>query len=407
MQSNLSISKRAQKAPYSPIRKLMAKTYKIREKEKIEIFRLNIGQPDFATPCEIKKALCQYQKCGPENLPYAPSEGIWKTILAWQKYFQDQKILVEPRDIIVTSGGSEAIIFAMTVVCDPGDEIIVFEPFYANYKGYVKLSGIKLKPVTLKVETEFRLPAKEKIISKITKKTKAILVCNPSNPTGAVLSQEEIQVLVKIAKKYNLFILADEVYREFILNGKEHISFMHFPEIENQVILLDSVSKRFNACGVRIGALVSKNKEVMENVLKFAQARLSVATAEQKAVIPLLLDAKPYTKKLISEYRRRRDVVFSGLKNIPGAICQKPEGAFYVIAKLPIDSSENFCQWLLERFRYKNKTVLVAPAEDFYQTKGLGKKEVRIAYVLNEKKLAEAMEILRRAVLEYNKNFKS
>lgn len=398
----LKISSRAKLAPFSPIRKLIPLARKA-EKQGVEIFYLNIGQPDFETPCKIKKGLCQYQQCGPENIPYAPSEGIWETILAWQKYYKDHGIKVAPEDIIITAGGSEAIIFAMTIVCDPGDEIIVFEPFYANYKGYAKLSGIKLKSVTLTLKTGFHLSSEREITSKITKKTKAILVCNPSNPTGSVLSAKEIEMLVGIAKKYKLFILSDEAYREFILNGEKHISFMQFPEIKDQVILLDSVSKRFNACGMRIGALVSKNKEVVQNVLKFAQARLSVATAEQKAIIPLLLNSRPYTKQLIARYRRRRDIVYAALKDIPGVVCQKPEGAFYVITKLPIDDSEKFCQWLLEKFRYNNKTVLVAPASDFYATKGLGKKEVRIAYVLNEKKLKEAMEILKRAIFEYNK----
>ncbi|MEW6407731.1 MAG: pyridoxal phosphate-dependent aminotransferase [Patescibacteria group bacterium] len=396
------ISNRAELAPFSPIRKLVPLARKAK-KQGVEIFYLNIGQPDFETPCAIKKSLCQYQKCGPENIPYAPSEGIYDAILAWQKYYKDYNIKVNPEDIIITTGGSEAIIFSMAVICDPRDEIIVFEPFYANYKTYAKFLGIKLLPITLSIKNGFHLPEAKKIISKITKKTKAILVCNPSNPAGIVLSKKEIKTIVRIAKRYKLFILADEVYREFIFNGEEHISFMHFSEVKNQVILLDSVSKRFNACGVRIGVLVSKNKKVMQNALKFAQARLSVATTEQKAIIPLLLNSRPYTKKLIAQYRKRRDVVFEGLKNIPGVVCQKPEGAFYVIAKLPIDSSEKFCRWLLEKFRYKNKTVFLAPASDFYMTPGLGRSEARIAYVLNEKKLAEAMKILKRAVLEYNK----
>lgn len=396
------ISKRAKSTPFSPIRKLTPLARKAK-KEGVEIFELNIGQPDFETPCEIKKALCQYQSCGPENIPYAPSEGIYKTILAWQKYYQDNGIKVNPKNIIITTGGSEAIIFAMTVIADPGDEIIVFEPFYANYKGYAKLSGIKLKPVTLSVKNGFHLPPQSEIISKITKKTKAILVCNPSNPTGVILSKKEIEMIVKIAKKYKLFVLSDEAYREFVFNGTKHISFMKFPQIKNQVILLDSVSKRFNACGLRIGVLVSKNRKIIESVLKFAQARLSVATTEQLSVIPLLLNSKTYTKNLIAKYKRRREVVFKFLKEIKGAVFSKPEGAFYVIVKLPVDSSEKFCRWLLEKFRYKNKTVSLAPASDFYMTSGLGKNEVRIAYVLNEKKLAEAMEILERAILEYSK----
>lgn len=395
------ISNRAEKAPFSPIRKLIPLARQA-EKEGIEVFYLNIGQPDFETPREIKKSLYQYKMCGPENIPYAPSEGIQKTILAWQKYYQDFGIKVDPQDIIITTGGSEAIVFAMTVVGDPNDEIIIFEPFYANYKGYAKLVGIKIKPVSLSLKNGFHLPRDSEIISRVTKKTKAILVCNPSNPTGTVLSKKEIQTIVRIAKRYKLFILTDEIYREFIFNGKEHISFMQFPEVANQVILLDSVSKRFNACGARIGVLVSKNQKVIQSALKFAQARLSVATAEQLAVIPLLLNSKSYTSKLIAQYRCRRDVVFDGLKNIPGVICQKPEGAFYVIVKLPIDDSEKFCHWMLKKFRYNNKTILLAPASDFYQTPGLGKDEVRIAYVLDAKKLKEAMEILKTAILEYN-----
>ncbi len=306
------------------------------------------------------------------------------------------------KDIIVTTGGSEAIIFAMAVSADIGDEIITFEPFYANYKSYAKLVGINLIPITLSVKNGFRLPDVKKIISKISKKTRAILICNPSNPTGAVLTEKEIKMLVKIAKEKNLFILTDEVYREFVLNSGKHISFMQFPEIKNQVILLDSISKRFNACGARIGALVSKNPEVMQNALKFAQARLSVATAEQLATIPLLLNPLPYTKKLIGQYKNRRDVVFNALQNIGGAVCHKPEGAFYVIAALPIDDSEKFCRWMLEKFSYKKQTLLVAPAGDFYMSKELGKNEVRIAYVLNEKNLVLAMELLKRGIIEYN-----
>lgn len=398
-QKLFNISQRAKKAPYSPIRKLFSYAKKRRAGT---VYQLNIGQPDFPTPCKIKKAMCVYQKCGPENIPYAPSEGLLELIFAWQKYYRDFGIRVKKEEMIVTCGGSEAIVFAMTICADPGEEIIVFEPFYANYKGYARQAGIRLVPVTLSIKNNFRLPPVSKITAKIRKKTKAILVCNPSNPTGSVLSKKEMAMLVWIAKKYRLFILADEVYREFVFENKSPLSFMDFPQIKDKVILLDSVSKRFNACGTRVGVIVSKNPQVIQGVLKFAQARLSVATAEQKAVVPLLLDSKGYTKKLVKEYRRRRDVVFEGLKSIKGVLCQKPKGAFYVMAKLPIDDSEKFCRWLLEKFRYNNKTVLLAPARDFYQTLGLGKDEVRIAYVLDEKRLAEAMEILRRAVLKYN-----
>lgn len=392
----LRISRRLKYTQFSPIRKLAPYAEAAKNKG-IKVYHLNIGQPDFGTPSEIKKVIRNFKG----DLIYAPSEGIDQARAAWQKYYRDFGIDVDKEDIIVTTGGSEAIIFAMTAICDPGEEILVFEPFYPNYAGYASQAGIKLSPVTLSIKNGFHLPNTEKIIKKINKKTRGILVCNPSNPTGTCFTEKELQMIAKIAYKYNLFILADEVYREFVFDGKCYQSLMDFPKIRKQLILLDSASKRFNACGARVGVLVSSNKKIVQNILKLAQARLSVATLEQLAVIPLLLKSKKYIKKLVLEYQARRDVVFNALKKIPGVKCHKPEGAFYIIAKLPIENAEHFSKWLLTSFCDKQETVMLAPAKDFYISKNLGQDEVRIAYVLNQKDLKRAMEILKKAIKKY------
>jgi len=393
----LKISNRLQRAQFSPIRKL-APYAEVAKKKGIKIYHLNIGQPDFETPKEIKKVIRNFKG----DLTYAPSEGLEKARTAWQKYYKDWGINVNKENIIITTGGSEAIIFAITAICDPGEEILVFEPFYTNYAGYASQSGIKLSPVTLSIKNGFHLPPTTKIIKKINKKTRGILICNPSNPTGTCFTKKELQIISRIARQYKLFILADEVYREFVFDEKSHQSLMNFPEIKNQLILLDSASKRFNVCGARCGVLVSKNKKIVQNVLKLAQARLSVATLEQLAVAPLLVNSKKYIKKLVKEYEARRDVVFNALKKIPGVVCQKPEGAFYIITKLPVKNAEHFSKWLLTSFHDKKETVMLAPARDFYISKNLGQDEVRIAYVLNQKKLKRAIEILGKAIKMYN-----
>jgi len=306
-------------------------------------------------------------------------------------------------EIVVTTGGSEAIFFAFEAICDPGEEIIIFEPFFTGYNSYASITGVKLVPLKTYAKTGFHLPSEKEIEKKIGKKTRGILICNPSNPTGTVYKKEELKMIVKVAKKHNLFILSDEVYREFVYDGKKHYSIMSFPDIRNRVILLDSISKRFSACGARIGCLASKNKKVIQAATKFAQARLSSPMIEQLAVIPLLENSKKYTKKIVAEYKKRRDTVFEALQKIPGIVCRKPKGAFYITVKLPIKDSDYFTKWLLTKFSWKGKTVMVAPASGFYATKGLGKDEIRIAFVLSSLKLKEAMEVLKKGLEKYKK----
>ena len=390
----IKISKRAKQAPFSPIRKLS--TYAERAEERgIDVYHLNIGQSNLETP---KIFFDEIKKFPRRTLCYAPSHGYKKVRQAWQKYYKQYGINFNLDEIIVTTGGSEAIIFAFLSIADPGDEIIVFEPLYPNYITFSQMASVKLVPITLKIENNFHLPAKEKIIRKISKKTRGILVCSPNNPTGAVYSRQELQMVVDIAKKYKLFIISDEVYREFVFDHKKHISLMNFPEIKNQVILVDSVSKRFNICGARIGCLASKNKEIMQAALKFAQGRLSSPTLEQLAVIPLLRNSRQYIKPFLKEFQKCRQIVINNLCNIKKTFCLKPEGTFYYMTRLPVRSTEKFCQWLLEKFHLDKKTVMFAPGPGFYVTKGLGQDEIRIAYVVTSKELEKAMNILKKSL---------
>lgn len=370
------------------------------KKRGIKVYHLNIGQPDLEMPPAVYRAIRSFKE---KILPYGRSQGETEFIQAWQKYFKNYRINFKEDEIIVTTGGSEAIIFSMIAVCDPGEEIIVFEPFYANYNGFAAIANVKLKPITCHREDGFRLPKRSEIEKKITQKTKAILICNPNNPTGTVYARNEIRMLIDLALKHNLFILSDEVYREFIYTGQKHQSIAYFPKIKSQAILLDSVSKRFSICGARIGCLCSKNKKVIEAVLKFAQARLSPPYLEEKTLLPILKNPKSHLKLVANEYRKRRKVVIKALSNIPGAEFAQPEGAFYIITKLPIDNSEKFAKWMLEKYNYRGKTVMIAPASGFYATKGLGRKEIRIAWILKEKDLAKALDVLKRGLEEYRK----
>jgi len=395
----MELSERIKNTPASPIRKFTPLAEAAKQRG-IFIYHLNIGQPDMETPRPIRKTFGHFKG---KVVLYAPSQGIPEVIAAWQKYYLSHGLSLEKENIMVTMGGSEAIMFALMAVCDPGDEVIIFEPFYPNFAGFAAMANVKLVPITLKVENNFRLPSFEEIKSKITSRTKAILICNPNNPTGAVYSKEELQPLVNLAYKHNLFLIADEVYREFIFTDQEHPSVLEFPEIQDRSILIDSVSKRFNHCGGRVGCLVSRSQELMASVLKFAQARLAVPTLEQLSVIPLLRAPKEYTDSVRDEYKKRRDIVFKILDSIPGVVCSLPQGAFYIIAKLPIADSEDFVAWLLNDFNYNGKTVMVTPGAGFYATPGLGKNEIRLAYVLNEKDTKEAMEILQKGLEEYLK----
>ncbi|OIO44372.1 MAG: aspartate aminotransferase [Parcubacteria group bacterium CG1_02_36_42] len=406
----LDISKRAEEAQFSPIRKFVPFLEKAK-KRGVEVFELHIGQPDLETPKEILREIKNFKG---KILSYTNSIGIEEVRKAWQKYYKDVGINLDTSEIIVTTGGSEAIFFAFATICNPGQEIIVFEPFYTNYNGYASIAGIKLVPVRTFAKNGFHLPSQKEIEKKINKKTRGILICNPNNPTGTVYKKEELKMLAEIAKKRDLFILSDEVYREFVYDGEKHYSMMDFPEIQDRVILLDSVSKRFSACGARIGCLASKNKKVIEGATKFAQARLSSPMVEQSAVIPLLKNSKKYTQKIVREYKRRRDTVFEALQKIPGIFCLKPKGAFYIIVKLPIKprsrdaslrgkDSDDFAKWLLTKFSFRGKTVMVASASGFYATKGLGKDEIRIAFVLCSPKLKEAMEVFKKGLEQYIK----
>jgi len=397
---SLQISQRAKTTQASPLRKLVPLADAAKERG-TKVYHLNIGQPDLDTPSEITEAIRNYDE---KVVAYAPSTGILECNQAWEKYYQDCGLNFQAEDIIVTTGGSEAIVFAMSIVANPGEEIIAFEPFYTNYNGFASLTGCQIVPIKAKVEDGFHLPTKEIIEAKITAKTKGIIICNPNNPTGTVYTKEELQRLVDIAREHNLFILSDETYREFVFDSDQRaISMMDFPEIEQNVIVQDSISKRFSSCGTRIGCLASKNKKVIECALKFGQARLSVATIEQLAAIPALENSQKIIKPIISEYKKRRDTVYEYLQKIKGVTCLKPEGAFYAFPRLPINNSENFAKWLLEKYANNQETVMIAPAPGFYATPGLGQDEIRIAYVLKVKDLEKAMELLEDAITKYNK----
>ncbi|MEJ5306103.1 MAG: pyridoxal phosphate-dependent aminotransferase [Ignavibacteria bacterium] len=395
-----SISNRARSMQASPLRKL-ASIAEERKKNGIKVYHLNIGQPDLPTD---KIFYEQLLKIPQTTVAYAPSNGMPQTIKAWKKYFEHVGIQFDEKEIIVTQGGSEAIIFAMCSICDVDEEIIVFEPFYTNYNGFATLVDVKLVPIPLSIQNGFHLPTEEEIEKYITPKTRGILITNPSNPTGTVYSKEELQRLVNLVKKYNLFLLSDEVYREFAYEGK-FFSVMDFPEISQQTILLDSASKRFNLCGARIGVLASHNEDVVQSAFKFGMARLSVATIEQLAIIPMLENPFTYTAPIVEEFRRRRDVVYEALSQINGVTYYKPEGAFYIIIGLPVKDSEHFARWLIEEFDYNKETVLLAPAQGFYATPGKGTNEVRLAFMLNVDDMKKSLKIISIALEEYLKKF--
>lgn len=391
------ISQKANEMPASPIRKLVPYADIAKQKGKI-VYHLNIGQPDIETP-EI--ALNAIKNMDRKVIEYSHSAGFesYRTKLA--AYYQKTGIPVNTEDIIITTGGSEALIFGFMTTCDPGDEVIIPEPFYANYNGFATTAGLTVVPVTSSIESGFALPPVEEFEKKITPKTKAIVICNPGNPTGYLYSQAELEKLRDIVKKYDLFLFADEVYREFCYDGAIPFSVMNLEGIEENVIMIDSVSKRYSMCGARIGAMISKNKEVMAAALKFGQARLSPPTIDQIASEAALQTPQKYFDDVVSEYVTRRNIMVDGLNNIPGVFCPKPSGAFYCVAKFPVDDAEKFCQWLLEDFEYEGQTVMMAPANGFYATEGAGKQEARIAYVLNQDSLHKAVKCLEEALKVY------
>ena len=383
--------------PESPIRKLVPYADEAKKKGR-KVYHLNIGQPDIETPETVLKAIRNTQL---KVIEYSHSAGIPSYRERLVDYYKDQGIHITAEEIIVGAGASEAILFAMMTCLDEGDEIIVPEPFYANYNGFAVAAGVVVKPIPSSIESGFALPPIADFEKAITKKTKAILICNPNNPTGYLYSLEELETLRDIIKKHDLFLFADEVYREFCYDGRTHYSVMNLKGIEQNVIMLDSVSKRYSACGVRIGCMISRNKDVMFNALKFAQARLSPPTFGQIAAEAAVDTPPEYFENVLKEYLNRRNTVVKAINNMKGAFCPNPTGAFYVVAQLPIDNSDKFCQWLLEEFEYKNETVMFAPATGFYATEGRGTNEVRISYVLNVEDLKKAMKCTEEALKVY------
>jgi len=392
-----TISNKGMKMPESPIRKLVPYAEQAYKKGKT-VYHLNIGQPDISTP---QVALDAVKMHSLDILAYTRSEGSEEYRKKIALYYHNNNIFVTPDDIIVTTGGSEALLFAFGSIMDSGDEIIIPEPFYANYNGFSTASDIKVVPVISKIEDNFALPAIEEFEKLITKKTKAILICNPGNPTGYLYSKEEIKKLAQIVKKHDLFLIADEVYREFVYDGKEFFSIMQEEGLEDYAIMIDSVSKRYSMCGARIGYLVSKNKSVIKTALKFAQARLSPPTLAQIASEAALDTPQSYFDDVIAEYVKRRNILISKLQKIDGVTVAKPNGAFYCIAELPVKNADNFAKWLLEVFDVNGETVMVAPAAGFYSTPGVGLNQIRIAYVLNENSLIKAVHILKEALKVY------
>lgn len=392
-----TISKKGKEMPASPIRKLVPYSDEAKKKGR-KVYHLNIGQPDIETP-EI--ALNALKNNDIKVVEYSHSAGILSYRKKLVEYYKNNNIFINENQIIVTNGGSEGILFAFMVCMDEGDEVIIPEPFYANYNGFATAAGVKVKPIVSSIENGFALPSIDEFEKLITPKTKAILICNPNNPTGYLYSEEELNSLKEIVKKYDLYLLSDEVYREFCYDGNRHFSAMHLQGIDDNVILLDSVSKRYSACGVRIGCFITKNKEVMDTAMKFAQARLSPPTFGQILSEAACDTPKEYFDNVINEYVNRRNLVVEAINKIPGCYCPKPKGAFYAVAKLPIDDADKFCQWLLEDFEYENQTVMFAPATGFYSTKGKGKDEIRISYVLNLNDLRAAMKCLEEAIKIY------
>ena len=393
----MKISDRADSMPYSPIRKL-APYADAAKRNGVKVYHLNIGQPDIKTPDCALQALKDVDR---EILEYSPSDGYLSLRTKMVKYYAEYGIYLSPDEIIITAGGSEAVLFAFLACLDPGDEIIVTDPFYANYMAFAISVGAVIKSVKTRIEDGFRLPSVEEFEAKITPRTKAILICNPNNPTGYLYTRKEMQRLRDIVKKHGLFLFSDEVYREFIYTGMPYISAFHLDGIEENVVLFDSVSKRYSECGTRIGCLCTKNKSVHDAVMKFCQARLSPPLLGQIVAEASIDVPKDYLSGVYEEYLDRRNFLIDGLNKIPGVYSPIPMGAFYTMAKLPVDDAEKFCIWCLNEFRWNGATVMMAPASGFYTEPGEGKQEARIAYVLCKEDLAAALEVLRKALEQY------
>ncbi len=398
-----TISQRGIDMPASPIRKLVPLANKAKAKG-IKVYHLNIGQPDLATPEVALRAAHHLER---KVLEYSPSEGILSFREKLVDYYQKFNIDVCTDDIIITTGGSEAVFFSFMACLDPGDEIIVPEPAYANYMAFAISCGAVIKTIASTIEEGFALPSVEKFEALITPRTKAILICNPNNPTGYLYTRKEMNQIRDLVKKYDLFLFSDEVYREFCYTGAPYISAFHLEGIENNVILVDSVSKRYSECGIRIGALITKNKQVRENVMKWCQARLSPPLVGQIMAEASLDTPEEYMREVYDEYVERRKFLIDGINRIPGCYSPIPMGAFYTVARLPVDDADKFCAWCLEDFEYEGQTIFMAPASGFYTTPGLGKNEVRLAYVLKKEDLGKALIVLEKALEAYQKKLKT
>lgn len=395
----MKISDRAASMPQSPIRKL-AKYADDAKRNGIHIYHLNIGQPDIATPLCALDAMRNYH-C--EVLEYSPSQGIKSLRTKMVGYYAEYGIDLSPDEIIITAGGSEAIMFAYMACLNPGDEIIVTDPSYANYMAFAISCGAVIRSVKTDIENGFRLPSIEEFEKCITKKTRAILICNPNNPTGYLYSKQEMMQIRDLVKKYNLYLFSDEVYREFIYTKRPYISAFHLEGIEDHVILIDSVSKRYSECGIRIGALITKNKDIHKAVMKFCQARLSPPLLGQVIAEASLSTPQEYMEEIYDEYLSRRNYLIDQLNQIPGVFAPTPMGAFYVMVQLPVDDTDAFCEWCLTDFQHEGKTIMMAPGSGFYNNSADGKRQVRMAYVLNKEDLKQAMIVLRKALEAYSK----
>ena len=393
----MRLSKRIKSMEESPIRKLVPYSEAAKANGK-HVYHLNIGQPDIETPTAFMESIRNYNE---KVIAYTFSQGMPELIKSIISYYEKYDIYYEEDEILVTNGASEGLLFTIIAIADSGDEILVPEPFYANYNGFNRAVDVNITPITCNAEEGFHLPPKEIIEKSINSRTRAILLSNPSNPTGVVYTKEEILMLCQIAKEHNLFIISDEVYREFVYDDLEFMSFGNIEGVQEHVILIDSISKRYSACGARIGSIATKNKELIKQILKLCQGRLCAPTLEQIGAIELYKTDSKYLEEINKEYKKRRDIVYNFLKDMPGVVCKKPTGAFYVVVKLPIDDAENFAIWLLKDFDINNETLMITPAESFYATPGLGKNEARIAYILNEDDLTKAMEILKKGLELY------
>jgi len=392
-----TLSTRGLKMPSSPIRRLVPYADQAVANGK-HVYYLNIGQPDIKTPVTFINAI---KNMDMSVVAYGPSAGLMPLRKKFSEYYHRFNIDVKPEEILVTTGGSEAIIFTLMAIADPGDEIIIPEPFYTNYNGFALEAGVTIVPIPSTIEQDFQLPPIESIRKKITPKTRAIMICNPNNPTGYVYSKEEMEALKNIVMENDIFLLTDEVYREFSYGNSEHVSSMHLNGIEDRVVMMDSVSKRYSACGARIGMIVSRNKTIIDSALKFGMARLCPPSIEQIGCAAAVDTPESYFKDVIAEYIERRNIMVKLLSEIPGVICPMPKGAFYLIAQLPVDNADKFAQWLLTDFDIDNETMMMAPANGFYGTPGLGENQVRIAYVLNVEDIKKAIHILAEALKVY------